>query len=92
LTAAELLAADLRARFPGAAVEVVDESAAHAGHTGAAGGESHFAVRVVTAEFEGVGRLERHRLVYEALQDRFSGSLHALRLRALTPAEAAASA
>jgi acid stress-induced BolA-like protein IbaG/YrbA len=47
----------------------------------------HFEALVVSAAFEGRGRLERHRLVYAALGDRMRERVHALSMRTLTPAE-----
>ena len=57
----------------------------HAGHR--EGGESHFRVEIVSAEFEGKNRVARQRLVYETLKDEFAAGLHALALTTLTPAE-----
>jgi len=68
-------------------VEIVDESDRHAGHAGAAGGGGHYRVVVVSAMFEGRGRIERHRLVYDLLRDLMPGTIHALALRALAPTE-----
>jgi len=69
---------------------VQDESASHAGHAGArAGGESHFRVRIVSAAFEGLSRVERHRKVYDAAREEIAAGLHALALVTLTPKEAA---
>ena len=68
---------------------IEDESARHAGHSGAReGGESHFRVRIVSAAFTGLSRVERQRLVYAALAAEFAGGLHALALTTLTPEEA----
>jgi BolA protein len=67
--------------------DIVDESAAHAGHAGAASGGGHFRVLVVSAAFEGQGRVERHRLVYDLLRDLMPGAIHALALRTLAPSE-----
>ena len=83
----------LRAAFAPVALEVVDESHRHAGHAGAtrddgSQGETHFHVRIVSAAFDGVGRVERQRRVYAVLADELKGSVHALSLAALTPAEA----
>jgi acid stress-induced BolA-like protein IbaG/YrbA len=55
------------------------------------GGDGHhFEALVVSAAFEGRSRIERHRLVYGALGDRMRQEIHALSMRTLTPAEAAA--
>ena len=51
---------------------------------------SHFAALVVSDEFEGMCPLQRHQLVYKTLGDRVGREIHALTIRALTPAEYAA--
>lgn len=77
-------------------LEIEDDSGRHAGHhheggvDGRAGGESHFNVTVVSAAFEGLGRMQRQRAVNALLRDELAGPVHALSIRALTPAEAAA--
>jgi BolA family transcriptional regulator, general stress-responsive regulator len=74
--------------FAPVSLDVTDESALHAGHSGARpGGETHFAVRIVSNAFEGVGRVERQRRVYAALAQELKTSIHALSLTTLTPAE-----
>jgi len=78
----------LRQRFAPQRLVVTDDSAKHAGHSGAReGGESHFSVEIVSSAFEGKNRVARQRLVYEALKDEFGSGLHALALTTLTPAE-----
>jgi BolA protein len=68
---------------------IEDESARHAHHAGAqAGGETHYAVRIVSAAFEGLSRVERSRRVHEVLAPEFASGLHALSLVARTPDEA----
>ena len=69
-------------------LEIVDESAQHAGHAGAKGldGESHFALRIASPAFEGVGSLQRHKMVYAALDEEMK-LIHALSIKAGTPAE-----
>ncbi len=64
---------------------VEDESHRHAGHAGAAGGQSHFRVRIVSEAFRGVPPLARHRLVYAALSDMLRDDIHALAIEALVP-------
>ena len=61
-------------------LEVLDESAAHAGHAGADGSGfgTHFRVRISSPLFEGKPRVARHRLVYDALQEFIDQGLHAL--------------
>ena len=83
---AELEAA-LRAAFEPLALEVTDDSHLHAGHAGAREGR-HFSVRIVTPRFQGLTRLARHRLVYDALARWMPRGIHALALSTLTPAEA----
>jgi len=71
-------------------LEITDESAQHAGHAGAKGlaGESHFALRIVSDAFVGVGSLQRHKMVYAALEEEMQ-MIHALSIKAATPAEVA---
>ena len=66
-------------------VEVIDESAAHAGHAGAdgTGFGTHFRVRIASPRFEGLSRVARHRLVYDALHDFVARGLHALAIETL---------
>ena len=61
-------------------LEVLDESAAHAGHSGAnaEGFGTHFRVRIASPAFAGKSRVARHRLVYDALQNFIDQGLHAL--------------
>jgi BolA family transcriptional regulator, general stress-responsive regulator len=68
-------------------LEIADESEKHAGHPGAAAGGGHYQVVVVAAVFEGRGRVERHRMVYDLLLDLMPGTIHALGLRTYTPSE-----
>jgi BolA protein len=70
----------LRELLAPSSLEVLDESAAHAGHVGADGSGSgtHFRVRIASPLFEGKPRLARHRLVYDALHEFIDRGLHAL--------------
>lgn len=73
-----------------ASLEVVDESHRHVGHAGhRPEGETHFRVHIVSAAFNGKGRLERHRLVHAALAEELAGRVHALAVEARAPDEAA---
>lgn len=76
--------ARLRERLAPSALEVIDESAAHAGHAGAAdaGYGTHFRVRIASPLFAGRSRLACHRLVYDALHDFMARGLHALAIEA----------
>ncbi len=68
--------------------ELVDESDRHRGHAGHDGrGESHFRMLVISHEFSGKSRAERHRMVYEALKDLMGNRIHALSISARTPDE-----
>jgi BolA protein len=94
MTVSDCLRAKLTAAFSPAVLDVADESARHAGHSGAtrddgSHGETHFRVRIVSDAFEGVGRVERQRRVYAALEAELKGTVHALSLSALTPTEEA---
>jgi BolA protein len=77
---ARLIHQRLTERLAPTALEVLDESAAHAGHAGASasGQGSHIRVRVASPLFTGLSRVQRHRLVYDALQDFIDQGLHAL--------------
>jgi BolA protein len=79
------------AAFPGAGIEIADDSHLHAGHAGSAGGAGHFTVRIVSPRFEGRPTVARHRLVYDAVSDWMPHRVHALVIVARTPAEAAPS-
>ena len=67
-------------------LEVTDDSHLHAGHAGSREGR-HFSVRVVSRRFEGLGRLARHRLIYDALKHLAPLGIHALAIDARTPDE-----
>jgi BolA protein len=94
MSVAAIIHDKLTAAFAPGALEVQDDSARHAGHAGAQRadggvGETHFSVRLVSAAFEGLSRVERQRRVYAVLDAEFKAGLHALSLVALTPGEAA---
>ena len=85
---ADRIAAILAGRFAPIVLQVTDDSARHAGHAGAApGGQTHYAVLLVSAAFAGQSRLARSRAVHDALAAEFAGGLHALALTLHTPAE-----
>ncbi|WP_096662835.1 BolA family protein [Polaromonas sp. AET17H-212] len=75
----------LRQRLSPSLLEVIDESAAHAGHAGAnaQGFGSHFRVRIASPAFAGKSRVACHRLVYDALQNFIDQGLHALAIEIL---------
>ncbi len=70
-------------------LDIRDDSHKHAGHTGARDGRGHFSVHLVSARFEGLPPLRRHRLVYDALGALMQTDIHAVAIQARTPAEAA---
>lgn len=89
MSVAETIRTKLMHRFAPLRLEVVDESHRHKGHAGARpGGESHFQVDIVAAAFAGLSRVQRQRLVYEALAEELKGPVHALGVKAEAPGEA----
>jgi BolA protein len=85
LPTASDLEARLREVLQPTELEVIDESAAHAGHAGAGaeGYGTHFRVRIASPQFAGKPRVARHRLVYDALQLFIAQGLHALAIETL---------
>lgn len=67
-------------------LEVTDDSHLHAGHAGAREGR-HFSVRIVSAAFNDLSRLKRHRLVYDAVHFLMPRGIHALAIDARAPGE-----
>lgn len=66
---------------------VTDESEDHYGHAGAKSGGGHFSVEIIAEIFKQKSLMERHRLIYQALGELMDGEIHALRIRAKSPAE-----
>lgn len=85
VTAAEIEAA-LRERLQPHELAITDDSHLHAGHAGAREGR-HFSVRIVSSRFDGMPRLMRHRLVYDALDLLIPRGIHALAIDARAPGE-----
>ena len=83
----EKIRAVLDARFKPMELLVKDQSHLHAGHEGAKDGRGHFDITLVTEAFDGVNRIQRHRMVYDALQQLMTTDIHALRIKALTASE-----
>ena len=86
---AQALEQQLKSRLAPTQLEVIDESADHAGHTGAnaEGFGTHFRVRIASPAFTGKSRVARHRLVYDSLQNFIDQGLHALAIEVIeTPA------
>lgn len=79
----EVMENKLRAAFSPVELTVVDESHRHAGHSGARpGGETHFAVFIVSPAFAGQSRVAIHRAINDALKDEFAAGVHALAISA----------
>ena len=82
------LIAKLTRAFDPIRLDVVDESARHAGHAGSRPeGETHFRVEVVSGAFNGLSRVARQRLVHQALAEELKTRVHALSITALTAEE-----
>lgn len=72
-------------------IEIIDDSALHAGHAGARSGGGHFRLAIVSSRFAGCVTMQRHRLVYDALGSLLKTEIHALSITAKTPDEPLAS-
>lgn len=81
----QALTLKLQERLSPVFIEVIDESAAHAGHVGVndSGFGTHFRVRIQSDIFTGKSRVSRHRLVYDALQEFIDQGLHALAIEVI---------
>jgi BolA protein len=82
----EQLRAALEQALMPRSLEIIDDSARHAGHAGARAG-GHYRVTLVAEAFRGRSRLERHRLVYDAVAPLMQDGVHALNIVARTPDE-----
>lgn len=69
------------------ALEIVDDSAKHAGHAGAREGGGHYQLNIVSAQFAGKSTVTRHRMIYSALAEMMRHDIHALHITAKTPDE-----
>jgi BolA protein len=86
------IAAKLNAEFAPTVLDITDQSHLHAGHAhtamlhadGRKGGETHFAVTIVSARFAGQSRTQRQRMVYAVLREELAGPVHALSLKTLS--------
>lgn len=87
-TVKQLIETRLAAAFPGADIDVIDESHKHAGHAGARPeGQTHFQVTVISPAFAGQNRVARHRAVMSLLREELDGPVHALAISAKAPGE-----
>jgi BolA family transcriptional regulator, general stress-responsive regulator len=82
------LRATLERELSPVALEIIDDSAKHAGHAGAREG-GHFRVALVAEAFRGRSQIERHRIVYSAVAGLMGRDIHALNIIARTPEEVA---
>ena len=83
---AEKIQSLLEDTFQPTYLNIEDESWKHAGHAGAKEqGGGHFVVEIVSTQFSGKSRIERHRMVNAAVKELFGPSIHALTIRASTP-------
>jgi BolA protein len=90
MTIHERLSGKLSKSFSPEFLDIVDESYKHRGHPGfKPGGETHFRITMVSAQFSGKNRVERQRMVYEVLREELQGQIHALCLFLQTPEEQA---
>jgi len=88
MSVADAIRRKLTERFAPTRLEVEDQSHRHIGHEGARpGGETHFAVTIVSGAFTGHSRVARQRLVYQTLTAELATQVHALSLITLTPDE-----
>jgi BolA family transcriptional regulator, general stress-responsive regulator len=83
----EMIRTRLTQALQPAKLEIIDESARHAGHAGAVSGGGHFIVNIVAAAFNDKTLIQRHRLVYDAVDDIMHREIHALSIQAKTPEE-----
>ncbi len=72
--------------FQPSRLEIVDDSHLHAGHA-SAGGAGHFTVTITAAAFSGKNAVQRHRLVFAAMDKLMNTEVHALSIHALSPEE-----
>lgn len=78
----------LTEHFSPTSLVVIDESQRHEGHSGAReGGETHYRIEIVSSAFEGKSRIDRHRMINDALAGAFKRTLHALAIQAKAPGE-----
>lgn len=82
-----LIRKELEQSFQPTELLIKDQSQLHAGHEGAKDGKGHFEVTIVSQAFDGVNRLQRHRMVYDALSKLIETDIHALRIKAYAPSE-----
>jgi BolA protein len=82
----DIIKQKLEQAFKPTLIEIIDNSADHAGHAGNKGG-GHYYVTLVSDAFEGKSLVQRHQSVYQALGEMMKDEIHALGINALTPSE-----
>jgi BolA protein len=88
MTLTQWITQTLQERLQPTELTVTDESEKHHGHAGwREGGETHYRIHIVSEAFTGKSRVERHRLVNEALKGAFDKGMHALAIQAKAPRE-----
>lgn len=83
----EQLRSRLQAALAPVELEIIDETAKHAGHAGAASGGGHYILHIVADAFAGKSLIQRHRLVFDAVGDMMHADIHALSIQAKAPGE-----
>jgi BolA protein len=83
----ELIRRALTEAFTPELLEIIDNSAAHAGHAGARSGGGHYHITIVAEAFDGKSLVQRHQLIYKALGDLMKQEIHALGINAISPSE-----
>lgn len=90
MSVAQIIRTKLEAALSPDTLDVIDQSALHAGHSGAPdGGESHFRLYIVSVAFAGKSRLQRQRLINDLLKQELAGPIHALSMELLEPSQVA---
>lgn len=79
------ITAYLTAEFAPQELEITDESHLHIGHAGAKDGKGHFRVRIISELFAGTRPIDRHRMIFQALEDMMQSDIHALSVIASAP-------
>lgn len=88
MTMADIMKKKLTDAFSPESLDIVDESESHRGHSGfREGGETHFAIEIVSDAFDGQTKIARQRSVYVVLGEELKERIHALRMRTETPKE-----
>jgi BolA protein len=83
----DLIREELEKHFQPTELLIKDQSQLHVGHEGARDGKGHFDVTIVSKAFDGINRIQRHRMVYDALSKLIETDIHALRIKAFAPSE-----